>query len=170
VVTVSEGISDENGTAIATKFIKETDSYGNVQLSGTGALGDLLANEIKTKLQISRIRADTFGYLQRSFPGLVSKVDAAEARAVGIRAVKEAVAGHPEGSIAIRRRPGKKYQAYFERVPLQNVAKNTRHMPDEFINKAGNDVTDKFIAYARPLVGDLPKIGRLRGVPVRKSS
>ena len=167
IVTVSEGIGDENGVAIATKFSKETDSHGNVQLSGTGALGDLLANEIKIRTQISRIRADTFGYLQRSFPGLVSKVDAAEARAVGIKAVKEAVAGQPEGSIAIRRKPGKKYQAYFERVPLKNVAHNTRHMPDEFINSAGNNVTDKFLAYAHPLVGDLPKIGRFKGVAVK---
>jgi len=167
IVTVSEGIGDENGVAIATKFSKETDSHGNVQLSGTGALGDLLANEVKIKTQISRIRADTFGYLQRSFPGLVSKVDAAEARAVGIKAVKEAVAGQPEGSIAIRRKPGKKYQAYFERVPLKNVAHNTRHMPDEFINSAGNNVTDKFLAYAHPLVGDLPKIGRFKGVAVK---
>ncbi|MFA7157802.1 MAG: 6-phosphofructokinase [Kiritimatiellia bacterium] len=170
VVAVSEGISDEYGIAIATKFIKETDSHGNVQLSGTGALGDLLSNEIKTRLQISRVRADTFGYLQRSFPGMVSKVDAAEAREAGALAVKEAMAGQPEGSITIRRKPGKKYKAYFERVPLQNVAKNTRHMPDEFINDAGNDVTKDFIEYARPLVGELPGIGRLKAAPIRKSS
>lgn len=169
IVVVSEGISDEYGIAIATKFIKETDSHGNVQLSGTGALGDLLSGEIKNRLQISRVRADTFGYLQRSFPGLVSRVDATEARAVGVKAVKEAMAGHAEGSIVIRRKPGKKYWTYFERVSLQNVAKNTRHMPDEFINSAGNDVTRDFLEYARPLVGDLPKIGRLKGVAVKKS-
>ena len=170
VVAVSEGISDKNGIAIAAKFIKETDSHGNAQLSGTGALGDLLFNEIKTKLQISRVRADTFGYLQRSFPGLVSRVDAAEARTVGIKAVKEAIAGKFEGSIAIRRKPGKKYRVYFERVPLQNVAKNTRHMPDKFINKAGNDVTRNFIEYARPLVGDLPKTGRLKAVAIKQAT
>jgi len=168
VVAVSEGISDEYGIAIATKFIKETDSHGNVQLSGTGALGDLLSNEIKTKLQISRVRSDTFGYLQRSFPGSVSPTDAKEARAVGTEAVKMAASGEPQGSIAIRRKPGKKYQAYFEHVPLQSVAHNTRHMPEEFINSAGNNVTDKFLAYARPLVGDLPKIGRFKAVPVKK--
>jgi 6-phosphofructokinase 1 len=169
VVVVSEGISDEYGIAIATKFIKETDAHGNVQLSGSGALGDLLANEIKTKLEISRVRADTFGYLQRSFPAMISEVDAAEARAVGVESVKEAAAGHPEGSIAIRRKPGKKYQVYYERVPLENVAKNTRHMPEEFINAAGNDVTTEFLEYARPLVGDLPIIGRLKGIAVKKA-
>ncbi len=169
VVAVSEGIADENGTAIAAKFTKETDSHGNVQLSGTGALGDLLADLVKKNTEISRVRADTFGYLQRSFAGVVSPTDAKEARAVGALAVREAVKA-PEGggSIAIKRKPGAKYQVYFERVPLQNVAKETRHMPDEFIAPDGNDVTEAFLKYARPLAGELPEIGRFKGVPVPK--
>jgi 6-phosphofructokinase 1 len=48
----------------------------------------------------------------------------------------------------------------FEVVPLRNVAKETRHVPDEFINKAGNNVTQAFIDYSRPLVGALPKCER----------
>jgi 6-phosphofructokinase 1 len=169
VVAVSEGISDENGIAIAAKFSKEVDSHGNVQLSGTGALGDLLATEIKKHTTITRVRADTFGYLQRSFAGLVSEVDTKEARTVGMLAVKAAVKGkEPSGSIAIRRKPGKKYAVYFERVPLANVSKETRHVPDNFIAKSGNDVTQAFLDYARPLVGKLPVIGRLKGVKVAK--
>jgi len=165
VVCVSEGISDESGEAIAAKFIKEKDSHGNAQLSGSGALGDLLAGEIKTKANISRVRADTFGYLQRSFPAIVSKADAREARQVGVEAVKHAVREEC-GSIAIKRKPGKKYQVYFECVPLKNVAKETRHVPPEFINEAGNDVTQAFLDYARPIVGDLPKIGHFKGAKV----
>ena len=41
-------------------------------------------------------------------------------------------------------------------------------MPDKFIHKNANDVTPAFIAYAKPLVGRLPKIGRFKGVPVKK--
>ncbi len=169
VVAVSEGIADENGVAIATKFSKEVDSHGNVQLSGTGALGDLLATEIKNRTTITRVRADTFGYLQRSFPGLASPVDAKEARTVGMLAVKAAVKG-PEasGSIAIRRKPGTKYAVFFERVPLASVAKETRHMPDEFIAKSNNDVTEAFLRYARPLAGKLPVIGRFKAVKVAR--
>ena len=37
-------------------------------------------------------------------------------------------------------------------------------MPDRFINKAGNDVTQAFIDYASPIVGPLPKMGRLKGI------
>ncbi len=170
MVAVSEGISDENGTAVAAKFIKEVDSHGNVQLSGSGALGDLLAKEIKDKANISRVRADTFGYLQRSFAGLVSEVDAKEARTVGQKAVQAAVAGKfASGSIAIKRKPGKKYNVYYERVELRQVSKETRHVPDNFINKDANDVTKAFVDYAKPLVGKLPVIGRFKGVKVPKA-
>lgn len=170
VVAVSEGISDEDGQPIVAKFTRgETDSHGNVQLSGTGALGDLLAQMVKARAEISRVRADTFGYLQRSFVGVVSDVDAREARRVGEMAVRFAVSGRYEsGSTAIRRRPGRTYKIAIECVELAKVAKETRHMPDEFIAPSGNDVTPAFLAYARPLVGHLPKIGRLKAVPLPK--
>ena len=166
VVVVSEGVADADGTPIASKFIRETDSHGNVQLSGSGALGDLLSNEIKSQLKISRVRADTFGYLQRSFPAIISEVDAREARVVGVKAVQCAVTGVTDGSIAIRRKPGKQYQVFFERVLLKNVAKETRPMPSAFINKAGNDVTPAFLNYVRPIVGPMPEIGRFKGFKV----
>ena len=168
VVAVSEGISDSKGVPIASKFIKEVDAHGNAQLSGSGALGDLLSSEIKAKTSISRVRADTFGYIQRSFPGAVSRSDAAEARAVGITAVKTALSGDIDGSIAIRRGKGKKYSVYYERVPLKNVAKETKEMPAKFISRSGNDVTRAFIDYASPIVGKLPEIGRIKAYPVAK--
>lgn len=169
VVAVSEGIVDENGEPIAAKFTRETDSHGNVQLSGTGALGDLLAQFVKAKAEISRVRADTFGYLQRSFVGVVSPVDAREARQVGVMAVRFAVSGRfQSGSTAIRRRSGRSYRIAIECVELSNVAKETRHMPEEFIAPSGNDVTPEFLEYARPLVGELPEIGRLKAVLLPK--
>lgn len=168
VIAVSEGIVDADGTPIAAAYTKEVDSHGNVQLSGTGALGDFLVGLIKQKTDISRVRADTFGYLQRSFPDVVSKNDAKEARRVGAEAVKQATTGDKDGSIAIRRRPGKAYRVYFERVPLCNVAKETRHMPDAYISKNGCDVTKAFIDYASPIVGPLPVMGRFKGIQVKK--
>jgi len=162
VVAVSEGIADKGGTPIVAKFLKETDSHGNVQLSGTGALGDLLADALRARGGIKRVRADTFGYLQRSFPGMVSPADAVEAREAGVAAVRAAVGKCVgSGSVAIRRKPGKRYGVSYAIVPLRKVARNTRHMPGRFINRAGNDVTRAFIDYARPLVGDLPEVGQL---------
>ncbi|MBN1557799.1 MAG: 6-phosphofructokinase [Lentisphaerae bacterium] len=161
VVVVSEGIADAEGNAVATKFLKEVDSHGNVQLSGSGALGDLLAGQVKAGTRVSRVRADTFGYLQRSFPCVLSDVDAREAREVGAFAVTAACNDTEDGSIAIRRRKTRAYKAYYERVPLRKVARETHHMPARFINRAGNNVTKAFMDYAAPLVGDLPKLGRL---------
>jgi len=163
VVAVSEGITDRRGTPLVAAFTRETDSHGNVQLSGTGALGDLLAGVIKTRAGIARVRADTFGYLQRSFPGVVSPTDALEARRAGEAAVLAAVGEEmASGSVAIRRKAGKRYGVRFEVVPLHCVAKATRRMPDAFINPEGNHVTQAFLDYARPLVGTLPPCARLR--------
>ncbi len=163
VIAVSEGIADEDGTPITAKFSDEVDSHGNVQLSGTGALGDMLANIVKEKLGIQRVRADTFGYLQRSFPGIASATDSLEARMVGEAAVLAAVEHQVNsGSIAIKRKKTKKYAIELEVVPLRKVAKETRHMPASFINRAGNHVTKAFIDYATPLVGALPPTTRFK--------
>ncbi len=99
LVAVSEGLKNPAGQAIVSAYTRERDSHNNVQLSGTGALGDLLAETIRLRSDISRVRADTLGYLQRSFPGVVSAVDAREARAVGRRAVQEAMRTGESGSI-----------------------------------------------------------------------
>jgi len=168
VVAVSEGVADHRGVPIASKFIKEVDAHGNVQLSGSGALGDLLAAHIKARTGIARVRADTLGYLQRSFPCVLSEVDAREARQVGTVAVRTAVNKAMDGSIAIRRRPGRQYRVYFQPVPLKKVARDTREMPARFINKQGNNVTQAFIDYARPIIGALPRIGRFKGVPANR--
>ena len=157
VIAVSEGIVDAEGTPIAAKYTREVDSHGNVQLSGTGALGDLLSNLVKERLGIGRVRADTFGYLQRSFPGIASDVDCEEAFIVGAMAVHAAVEDEiSRGSVVIKRKKTKRYSVTYDVVPLRKVAKNTRCMPDAFINEEGNDVTEAFLDYVRPLVGPLP--------------
>ena len=159
VCAISEGIRGKDGIPMGAKLGSgETDSHGNVQMSGTGALGDALATVLKTKAEIKRVRADTFGYLQRSFPGIASKTDRKEARAVGAAAVRAALAGRlAKGTIAIVRKPGKKYKVAFEPVAIQNAAKYTRSVPKEYIAKNGHDVTPAFLAYAAPIVGELPK-------------
>ncbi len=167
VVAVSEGICDADGVVWAEKLAKEreTDAHGNIQLSGTGALADFLAVQVKTKLKVKRVRADTFGYLQRSFVGLQSPVDVREARWCGREAVKMAME-HDSGSVAIRRTGnGANYAIELFQTELKNVAEKTKPMPDEFINAEGNGVTDAFVEYAMPLVGELPKTEYLGNSP-----
>ena len=169
VIAVSEGIHDASGTPIAALLAKEMehDAHGNVQLSGNGALADLLCNEIKAKLNIKRVRGDTFGYLQRSFIGCVSDVDQREAREVGEKAVQFAMWGGHDGSVAIKRTGF--YSVDYELLPLDAVAGKTRVMEDEFIAANGTDVTDAFRMYLRPLLGSgMPDAFRLRHNPVTK--
>ena len=158
VIAVSEGIRDKNGELFAKKFAGgEKDSHGNLQLSGTGALGDFLSSHLKKAAEIKRVRADTFGYLQRSFPGIASAVDQEEAFKAGAMAVVYALEGKiSKGTVAIVRKPTKKYKVDFVARPIAEAAKFTRSVPDAYIAKNGHDVTQAFLDYARPIVGELP--------------
>jgi 6-phosphofructokinase 1 len=170
-IAVSEGISDAHGIPMISKLMggdEERDDHGNLQLSGTGALGDLLSQTIKKGLGLKRVRADTFGYLQRAFIGCSSDRDAKEAREVGEKAVQFAMWDNVDGSVVIRR-PVLNYSVDYELVPIDMVAGKTRHMPDHFINEAGNGVTEDFLNYGRPLLGsDFPEAHRLRAPSVPK--
>jgi len=167
VVAVSEGMMADKKTTWAEKLAEnaERDAHGNVQLSGTGALADFLAGQIKGNLKIKRVRADTFGYLQRSFAGLQSETDVAEARECGRKAVQFSIK-EDNGSVAMKRTGnGADYGVEYFRTDLSNVAEHTKSVPDEFINADGNGMTDAFIEYAKPLVGKLPKTEYLGNLP-----
>jgi 6-phosphofructokinase len=175
-IAVSEGIVDASGTPIGARLIRnaQVDAHGNVQLSGSSALGDALADFLKEKLtpaggKAPRVRADTFGYVQRCWPD-PSPVDAAEARRAGRYATILATQGHLDGSVAlVRQSPGSNlwlgqaglpYLSSFRRVDLDAVAGRTRVMPEAFIH-GHNNVSRAFIEYALPLVGELPGFERL---------
>lgn len=145
----------------------DVDAHGNRQLSGTGLLGDILADQIKTKLGIQRVRSDTLGYLQRSFFGCVSHIDQHEAREVGEKAAQFAIWHNVDGSITINRTGN--YSVEYKLTALENVAANTRLMPDEFINEEGNNVTEAFKTYLQPLLGyDMPQASLLRAPRAEK--
>ena len=170
VVAVSEGIHDAAGTPLSVKLAPtvQKDAHGNVQLSGSGALADLLRDRIKSTLGIERVRGDTFGYLQRSFAGCASDVDRREAREVGEFAVKQAIRGTGDGSVAIRRVGD--YAVDYALVRLADVAGKTKVMPDAFIAPSGSDITPAFLSYLRPLLGSgMSRPARLRGGAVAKA-
>jgi len=173
VVAVSEGVHGPGGEPVVD--LGERDSHGNQQLSGSGALGDRLVAAVREHLtQVlpetkHRIRADTFGYLQRCFPGIISEVDSDEARRIGEDAVEAALDGVGSTSIALRRLPGGSYAVETFPTPLETVARQIRPFPAEWIAEAGDDVHEAaFAAYARPLVGHLPVIGRLELKPLQR--
>lgn len=169
-VAVSEGIANAEGVAIGATLIEnaQTDDHGNVQLSGSGALGDQLSNLVKKGITPTggrslRVRADTFGYLQRCWPD-PSPIDSVEARGVGRFAAGLANEGHVDGSVAIVRTGSgvgsEAYASKYKRIELTDVAAKTKHMDPSFF--AGKiDVSQGFMDYCEPLVGELPRFGAL---------
>ena len=162
VVAVSEGIQDDKGVPILSSLIKtERDAHGNIQLSGSAALGERLSALVKEHLGISRVRSDTLGYIQRSFLGCVSEVDQLEAREVGEKAAQFAIWHNIDGSITMNRTGY--YSVDYQIRDLAEVAGRTKLMPDNFINPEGNNVTEDFKYYLQPLLGnDMPAAHRLR--------
>ena len=175
LIAVSEGITAPDGKTFAERMATnlDRDAHGNIQLSGSGALGDYLAGIVTRKLQTPggkklRVRADTFGYLQRSFAGFVSEVDAAEARLVGRKAVEySADDANRQGSVVMQRTgEGQRYGVETRLEDLKSVARAAKHMADEFLAD-DHDVTDAWLTYVRPLVGKLPTVGTIDELPSR---
>lgn len=174
VIAVSEGVwseTDEKGKhiplVVSITGTSEKDAHGNVQLSGTGALGDVLSDMIKSELKIKRVRADTLGYPQRCFLGVASVTDQREAREVGEKAVQFAVWHNKDGSVVINRVGD--YAVNYSLANLEDIAAKTKLMPDEYINAEGNNVTPAFLQYVLPLMGPAPIATRLNAPEVPKA-
>ena len=162
VIAISEGVHNKEGEYFLQTYANQTgsglagktDSHGNIQLSGSGALGDTLTNIVSEHIDGARVRADTFGYLQRSFIADISQVDAEEAERVGQHAViasKEL----DSGSVILKRQLSEKYHCDVEVVDLHKVAKYTKDMPEEFLDSTKPYVTNDFFEYAMPLTGGI---------------
>jgi 6-phosphofructokinase len=162
VIAISEGVQDADGNPIISQFtkIEERDAHGNIQLSGL-PLGSVLADYLKEKAVATRVRHDTFGYPQRSYPD-ASPVDQAEALQCGEKAVQSLLdEALQTGSICIKRVSDAPYQASIEVVDLDKVANLTRHMPEEYYDKGSKTLTEAGIKYLKPLVGDLPVMEKI---------
>lgn len=157
IIAISEGIQDKNKSLISEKLKKnnEFDAHGNIQLSGSGFLGDYLSNQIKKKLNISRVRADTLGYPQRSFLGTVSEIDQKEAFEIGQKSVQFSNLKKISFSTGITERKDFEvnYKIKFQINKLSDIAGKTKKMPDSFFNRKENNVTNLFYKYATPLIG-----------------
>ena len=157
IVAVSEGIQDDKKKLISQTIKKksEFDAHGNIQLSGTGSLGDYLSDKIKINLKLSRVRADTLGYPQRSFLGSTSEVDQREAYNIGNFAVKSSNKVNFSFSAGMKERVNlnNNYKIEFKINTLTDVAGKTKVMTKEYYDLKASNITKKFINYAFPLIG-----------------
>ncbi len=99
-------------------------------------------------------RGNVSGTDQRHSMAYASPVDLDESYRAGQTAVELAAAGQSGYMATILRNPGAVYSVRYDKVPLQEVANSERTFPAEWIDPSGYDVTDDFVRYARPLVGN----------------
>lgn len=158
VVAVSEGVTTADGRALVESLIPpdrlERDAHGNLKLSG-GDLGLAFEHALREGLPGRRARVDALGYMPRGYVGTINATDQQEAFEAGVFAVGTAEAGG--GSVALKYEGG---VTVLRRVPLENVAGKTRHMPDDFLLPDRNQLSEAGMAYFRRLVPKKFEIGR----------
>lgn len=168
IVVVSEGLEIE-GLKIPEEFIVR-DSFGHAMLSSSKiTVAQMLTNALnEKKLPVKgAARCNVPGTHQRNDMVYASTVDLEEAYYVGQKAALLAAAGEHGYMATILRADWNNYQPRYDKAPLSEVAAKDRHFPKDWITPCGTDVTDDFVQYARPLIGDdwvsVPLIdGRLR--------
>jgi len=143
------------------------DSFGHTQFSSSQVtVAQLLVNYLnQVGLPVhGSARGNVPGTHQRHEIAYASTVDLAEAYAVGQKAALLAAEGESGYMSTILRNPGSIYSVRYDKVPLEQVANSERTFPKAWITPDGTDVTDEFIAYARPLIGeDWPSIPLVDG-------
>ena len=147
VVVASEGLTGPDGKPIVEPIFQvgRATYYGDVSAH--------LANLVIKKLGV-KARSEKPGICGRASIAFQSSVDREEAILAGAEAVKAAVEGETGVMIGFERLPGAEYAVRPIRIPIQQVMLTERTMPDEFINRRGNDVTDAFVEWCRPLIGE----------------
>lgn len=159
VIAVCEGLRDERGEYVsASGRAVDVDRFGHKQLGGVaGVLCALVTEGLGLKA-----RWDKPGTIQRVSMVAASPIDLEEAYEVGRAAVRHAVGGQDGTMVTLVRVSSDPYRWTTGLAPLERVANAERSVPDEFIGADGNDVTEAFLTYARPLIGGpLPPYVRL---------
>ena len=160
VIAVSEGIKNAEGKYISATSAVE-DTFGHSQLSGTGKSLEYI---IKQNLQV-KVRSVEINILQRCAAHMSSITDIGEAFRLGRHAVETALEGKSGVMVTAIRKANEPYSVKMGDTDVKNVAGLVKHVPREWINERGNDVTQDFVDYAYPLILGEPVVKYERGIP-----
>jgi 6-phosphofructokinase len=133
------------------------DSFGHTQFSSSATtVEQVVVNYLNDAGLAARgaARGNVPGTDQRHNMIYASTVDIEEAYKLGQKAVQIAVEDGSGYMSTILREPGPIYQVRYDKVPLEQVANSERAFPEAWIAASRADVTDDFVRYARPLIGD----------------
>lgn len=147
VVVASEGLRKADGEPIVEPIFQVGRAvyYGDVSAH--------LANLVIRKLGI-KARSEKPGIAGRASAAYQSRIDREEAVEAGSTAVRAAVEGKNGVMVGFRRLPGAEYRTETILIPIEEVMLHERTMPKEFIADNGHDVTQAFIDWCRPLLGE----------------
>jgi 6-phosphofructokinase 1 len=133
------------------------DDFGHIEYSSSRTT---VAQQIVNYLNENRLKARGMataqvpGAIQRCVSLYASRVDIEEAYLVAHHAVEIALQDGGGWMATILRKSTEQYEVQYDKVPLPAVANSVRHLPRNWISKSGLDVTDEFIRYALPLIGN----------------
>ncbi len=163
LVAVSEGLHYADGSFVSEAKVSGTDGFGHAQLGG---LAVKLANYLKERLGLKKVRGIELSLLQRSAAHIASAVDVEEAFNAGKFAVESAIAGASGQMVAFERDDSEGlYSCKPVLLSLNSVANFEKKVPLEWITEDGNYVTNEFINYVLPLIQGEPKITRSNSLP-----
>ncbi len=173
-ISVATATKDEEGNFLnAPTGPFARDPFGHIQLGGIGSvMVDMIKQELKLKARLVRL-----GPAERVAMHFGSLTDRDEAYALGVHAVRAALAGHTGKLVGLERTSNSPYHCDLALVDLGVVANAEKLIPRTWINEAGNDVNERFLEYARPLIqgevvtpveNGLPRYARIKGVSVEK--
>jgi len=160
IVVISEGFD-------AGSIGEIKDAFGHTSFgSSQNSVFQIVVNYLNTKGLKSRgaARGQVMGTDQRDTTSYASIVDLDEAYRVGQKAVEIALHDGNGWMATILREPGFIYNVRYDKVALEKVALSERTFPEKWISKNRYDVTDEFLKYAMPLIGeDWPSVPMING-------
>ncbi len=155
VVVISEGF-DVGGIG------ERRDAFGHTMFSSSQmTVAQIVVNYLNEVGLAARgaARGNVPGTDQRHSMIYASAVDLEEAYHVGRKAVEVALENGSGYMATLLREPGPTYRVRYDKVPLEAVANSERSFPAAWIAPSRSDVTDDFVRYAHPLIGeDWPRV------------
>ena len=147
IIAVSEGIRDREGNYI-TSSKAMADTFGHQQLSGAGKALEFL---VKENIDV-KVRSVEINVLQRCASHMASRTDLDESFAQGKKAVELAKEGQSGCMVVLNRVSNEPYEVEYSYAQIKDIANEAKSVPMEWINEAGNGITDELVTYLRPLI------------------
>jgi len=159
-IICGEGILWKDGTPVAS--LQAQDNFSDMEFGAMGGgsaalnLHKIINQETKYRGEFQITESLSMCAIDRA-----SKIDLQEAYDCGVKAIQLAEEGASGIMISIHRISSSPYHVELKTVSLDKVAVHIKPMDDKYINTSGNFVTDEYIKYIKPLVGELPNYSEL---------